>query len=173
MPKQAADPRILRDIDRNTRQILIDSRDKKLLNASLAELKEKVQAAIGAIMNPPPPQDTTIVEISKLYKGGFTILFNGKDIINWLQDTGVEFKFMIALADDATIAKRSYSILVPRVPLTFDPAEENHLREVEECNELPEGTIIKAQWIKPINRRALEQRAAHSMYSHLTFGCFF
>lgn len=164
-PKQAADPRILRDVDRKTRQILIDTRDEKLLNASLAELKEKVQAAIGAITNPPPPQDTTIVEISKLRKGGFTILFNGKDVVNWLQDTGVEFEFTIALADDATIVKRSYSILVPRVPLTFDPTEENHLREIEECNELPEGTIIKARWIKPINRRAPEQRAAHAIFA--------
>ena len=49
-----ADPRILRDVDRKARQILIDTRDEKLLNASLADIKEKVQTAINAITNPPP-----------------------------------------------------------------------------------------------------------------------
>ena len=48
------DPRILRDVDRKARQILINTRDEKLLNASLADIKEKVQEAIKAITNPPP-----------------------------------------------------------------------------------------------------------------------
>ena len=60
------DPRILRDVDRKARQILIDTRDDKLLKASLVEIKDKVQAAIDTITNPPPPQDMKIVEVNKL-----------------------------------------------------------------------------------------------------------
>ena len=56
-------------------------------------------------------------------------------------------------------------MLVPRIPLTFDPTEDSHLREIEECNELPKGTIFKARWIKPINRRTPEQRAAHAIFA--------
>lgn len=160
-----ADPRILRDVDRKARQILVDTRDEKLLNASLADIKEKVQTAINAITNPPPPQDVTVLEINKLRKGGFTVLFSGKEVVSWLQDEGVEFEFTVALADDASIAKRTFSMLVPRIPLTFDPTEDSHLREIEECNELPKGTIIKARWIKPINRRTPEQRAAHAIFA--------
>ena len=159
------DPRILRDVDRKARQILIDTRDEKLLNASLADIKEKVQEAIKAITNPPPLQNTTVLEINKLRKGGFTVLFSEKEVVSWLQDPGVEFEFTVALADDASITKRSFSMLVPRIPLTFDPTEDSHLREIEECNELPEGTIIKARWIKPINRRTPEQRAAHAIFA--------
>jgi hypothetical protein len=51
-----ADLKVLRDINRKARQILIDTRDDKLLNASLAKVKEKVCTAINTITNPPPPQ---------------------------------------------------------------------------------------------------------------------
>jgi prefoldin subunit 5 len=159
------DPKILRDVDRKTRQILIDTLDIKILEASLAEIKEKVSAAINSVTNPPPPKDSTIVEVSKLRKGGFTVLFKHKEVVDWLQDPGVELNFASQLAADATIAKRTYSILVPRVPLTFNPDDKKHLREVEECNELPEGTLEKARWIKPINRRAPGQRAAHAIFA--------
>jgi hypothetical protein len=97
------DPKVLRDIDRKARQILINTRDKKLLNASLAEIKEKVCAAINSITNPPPPKDTTVIEISKLCKGGFTVLFKEKDTVDWLQEAGVKLHFTLTLAEDATI----------------------------------------------------------------------
>jgi hypothetical protein len=54
---------------------------------------------------------------------------------------------------------------VPHIPLTFDPTEAGHLQEVEECNELPTGSIIKARWIKPAYRRAPEQRATHTIFA--------
>ena len=63
------------------------------------------------------------------------------------------------------VVKRSYSILVPRIPLTFNLANEDHLREIKECNDMPADTIAKARWIKPVNRRALGQRAAHTIFT--------
>ena len=159
------DPKILRDVDRKARQILIDTLDPEITEASLAEIKDKVSAAMAEITSPPPPKDTTILEINKLRKGGFTILFKEKDVISWLQDEGVEFEFTTGVSRDATIVKRAYSILVPRIPLSFDPANEKHLREVEECNSIATGTIVKARWIKPVNRRAPEQRAAHAIFA--------
>ncbi|KAF8271796.1 hypothetical protein EI94DRAFT_1697817 [Lactarius quietus] len=127
-----ADPRVLRDLDRKARQILVDTKDEKLINSSLAAIKEK---------------------ISKLRRGGFTVLFKEKEVMEWMQDVGVECKFILAIAEDATLVKRTFPILVPHIPLTFDPSETGHLREVEECNELPEGSIIRARWIKPAYRR--------------------
>lgn len=159
------DPRILRDIDRKARQILVDTMDPNITEASLTEIKEKVCTAISKIANPAPPKDTTVLEITKLRKGGITILFKDKEVVEWIQDPGVEFEFTTELSRDASIVKRSYSLLVPRIPLSFDPANEEHLREVEECNGLPTNTITKARWIKPINRRVPGQRAAHAIFS--------
>jgi hypothetical protein len=85
-----------------------------------------VSDAIKAITNPPPPKDTTILEISKLRKAGFTILFKEIEVINWLQDTKVEQEFVIGISPDTSIMKRVYSILVPHIPLTFSPSNNDH-----------------------------------------------
>jgi hypothetical protein len=162
-----ADPKILRDVDRKARQILIDTLDPKIQGASQAEIKEKVSNVIKAITNPPLPKDTTILEISKLHKAGFTILFKEIEVINWLQDTKVEQEFVIGISPDASITKCIYSILIPRIPLTFSPSNDDHLREIEECNELPLGVIAKARWIKPEYRRTPKQRAAHAIFAIL------
>ena len=159
------DPKILRDLDRKARQILIDTIDPNIAGASQAEIKEKVIDAISKISSPAPPEDTTVLEVTKLHKGGFTILFKDKEVVQWLQDPGAELKFTSELSRDAMIIKRSYSILVPRIPLTFDPANDDHLREIEECNDIPAETIAKARWIKPTNRRVPGQRAAHAIFT--------
>ncbi|KAN0139401.1 hypothetical protein V8E53_002902 [Lactarius tabidus] len=116
-PSQS-NPKVIRDINRKVRQILIDMKDDKILSTSLAEIKEKVHTAISAITNPPPPKEATILEISKLHKGGFTILFKEKEITDWLQDPNVESEFTAALAEDAAITKHTFPIMVPCIQLT-------------------------------------------------------
>ena len=160
-----ADPRILRDMDRKVRQILIDTMDPDITGASNTAIKDKVSAAINNITDPPPPKDTTILDITKLRKGGFTVLFKDKEVINWLQDPAVDLEFTSGVSRDATIVKRIYSLLVPRIPTTLDPTNETHLREIEECNGLPTGTIVKARWVKPEYRRAPDQRATHTIFA--------
>ena len=39
-----------------------------------------------------------------------------------------------------------------------------HLREIEECNSIPLGSIAKARWIKPVYRRTPGQRAVHAIF---------
>ena len=162
-PEQT-DPKILRDMDRKARQILIDTLDPDITGVSQAEIKEKVSIAITKITEPAPPKDTSVIEVIKLRKGGFTILFKDKATVKWLQEPGVEHEFTTELSRDAVIVKCSYSLLVPRIPLSFNPANEEHLREVEECNDIPADTITKARWIKPVNRRVDGQRAAHAIF---------
>jgi hypothetical protein len=135
------------------------------MGASLAEIKDKVSTAIKAVADPPPPKDTTIVEIGKLRNSGITILFKEKEVVDWLQDATAELAFMAGIAQDAIIRQHQFTILVPRVPLTFDPAIESHLREVEENNDMPARTLCRARWIKPVNRRSPEQRAAHAAFT--------
>jgi hypothetical protein len=53
----------------------------------------------------------------------------------------------------------------PLLPLTFNPLNNDHLREVEECNELPMGVITKARWIKLEYKRTPKQRSAHAIFA--------
>jgi hypothetical protein len=159
------DPRIQRDMDRRARQILVDTIDPLVTNASLAEIKEKVRTSLASVTNPPPPQNVEVIEVNKLRKGGIAVLFAGTKVMDWLKDQDAEFGFLSEFSRDASLSKRSYPILVPRIPLSFDPSNDAHLREVEEINDLPVGVIQKARWIKPEYRRAPGQRAAHAIFT--------
>jgi hypothetical protein len=63
-----------------------------------------------------------VIEVSKLRRGGITVLFRGMDIIDWLKDGDMEFGFLSEFSRDATLSKHSYLILVPHVPLSFNPS---------------------------------------------------
>jgi hypothetical protein len=56
---------------------------------------------------------------------------------------------------------RNFQILVPRVPVIFEPDNKGNIRELEEQNNMTEGSLPKARWIKPVYRRTLGQHSAH------------
>jgi hypothetical protein len=74
-----------------------------------------------------------------------------KEATVWLRETANELEFTSKLNGSAFIVDRTYPILVPRFPLSFDPVNKDHLCEVESTNDLPPKTISKARWIKPEN----------------------
>jgi hypothetical protein len=64
---------------------------------------------------------------------------------------------MKAFSKGSHIRERMYNLIVPRVPIIFDPENKTHIREIEKANVLREYTIHKARWIKPIKRRRARQ----------------
>jgi hypothetical protein len=78
--------------------------------------------------------------------------------------------FIGKLDTNAYIKDREYPILVPRVPLTFNPANQEHLHKVESMNNLPPKSIGKARWIKLEYRRHPKQKFAYTTLS-LTSAC--
>jgi hypothetical protein len=89
-------------------------------------------------------------------------LLNLKEAAEWIQHSDVELEFTVLFHPEATLKPRQFAILAPHTPLTFDPNNENHLREVEKANGLSRNIIAKARWIKPSYRRKAEQRVAHA-----------
>ena len=63
------------------------------------------------------------------------------------------------------VTERTFSLIVPRIPIIFDPSEEKHLREIEETNCLDKNAIRKAKWIKPIGRRRPGQTNAYAIFT--------
>jgi hypothetical protein len=88
---------------------------------------------------------------------------NTKQATNWLMDAAIETKFTEKFAKDSFFIYRNYNIIVPRTPITFDPKNEAHLREVEESNNLDLNSIRKARWIKPVARRREGQTHAYAV----------
>ena len=73
--------------------------------------------------------------------------------------------FTFKFDPDTAIRDRIHPIMVPRIPITFDPNNPKHLREVEEVNRMHPNTIKKARWIKPIYRRTQGQRCPHAIFT--------
>ena len=63
------------------------------------------------------------------------------------------------------IKERTYPLVVPRVPISFEPMNQEHLREIEVVNNLEPNTIRKARWIKPMYRQHPKQLVAYTTIS--------
>jgi hypothetical protein len=157
------DPAIGRSADRKTRQVLIDFVDDQMTALSITAIKEKVLDAIKKVTFPPPPKDVVIEEVTKLRNNGIIVLFKDKEVKEWLQSSETELLFTKSLGVDANIRPHQHVILVPKIPITLDPSNETHLREIEETNSLKVNSISKMRWIKPEQRRNPLQRLAHAL----------
>ena len=148
--------------ERKERQVLIELDDDQILANSYETITEKAAEAMKQVHDPAPPADTSIANVIKLRKKGIIINFNSKEAARWLRHEDVAMTFSSFFFSGSSVKPRQYPIIVPRVPLTFDPENAEHLREVEEANLLDKNTITKARWIKPAYRRKPEQTVAHA-----------
>ena len=150
--------------ERKERQVLVEFLDAQSLSISLEAIQEKAEEAIKQVKSPDSPQDTSIVSVSKTRKNAVVINFNTKEAAQWLRTSTVSLEFEAYFITGADVKPRQYSIVVPRIPLTFDPEDDSHLREVEEANGLEEYCIAKARWIKPAHRRKPGQKSAYATF---------
>lgn len=163
-----ADPKVLNDRDRRARQLLIgysSVEDNATLNVSLLDLKEKANRITTEMEDPTRPEVVKIENVTRTRNGSLLLLLNSKEAADWLREPDTEDRFLDKFAIGACIRDRSYDVMLRWVPITFDPDNYVHRREVEEANTLPDHSIQKARWIKPINRRRTGQTRAHAVLS--------
>ena len=162
--RNPVNPEVGKIADRKARQILIEMQDGEAIMLSTDAIKEKLEQIIKQVTVPAPPEDTTILEVTKMRKSGIIILFQSREMVDWIHQPDVEIDVTANFAAGSSIKQRQYAILVPRIPLTFDPGNSTCLRELEEQNGLAKDVISKARWIKPEYRRSPEQRVAHASF---------
>ena len=162
--KASAPPRILGDMERRAKQILIDIYDEEghnTLEKSLTELIDKANEVLGIMSDADKPKEVKVEAAVKTKKNAILLTMNSKEAVNWIRDPSNEVTFAEAFSKGAHIREREYILIAPRVPLTFDPENPDHLREIEETNSLPKLIIRKARWIKLAERRRKGQTLAH------------
>jgi hypothetical protein len=86
-----------------------------------------------------------------------------KEAALWVREVGNKETFANAFSKGAHIREQEYSLLAPRVPLTFEPENSAHLREIEEANLLLGHIIRRVRWIKPAAHRRTGQTSAHAI----------
>ena len=159
----SVDHRVISDMERKAKQVLIIYHNEEVENKSQTDLKDKANEIIASLSSLSPPTGAKIENMMKLCNGGAILQLNNKEAANWICKFKVEAEFTKAFAEASYFKDRQYSILMPRVPLMFDPSNKAHLREIEETNGLSPSSIIKARWIKPEYRRSAGQQLAHAL----------
>ncbi|RPD63974.1 hypothetical protein L227DRAFT_584420 [Lentinus tigrinus ALCF2SS1-6] len=79
----------------------------------------------------------------------------------WILKPSVAKPFARKMGLTAQVLERTYKLVAERVPVDFDPRASASLREVETANDLKENAIVRADWIKPVERRFPGQRTAY------------
>ena len=166
--RSTTDPRVLSDMDRKAKQILMDIYDKdgnNILTKSLTAIIERANEAISVIQDANKPKDIKVVAALKTQGQAILLTLNSSEVVKWIREPGTEAVFAEEFSTEAHIRERLYCLIVPRVPVTFEPGDDNHLREMEETNSLDKNTIRKARWIKPLERRRSGQTHAYAIIS--------
>ena len=142
--KASVDPKVFCDMERKDKQILIDIFDKEganTLGTSLMELMAKANGALDSIKGGDKPEPVKVESVHKTKKNMILLTLNSKEAANWLREVENEVAFINSFSKGAHIREREFNLVTPRVPLTFEPSNTKHLREIEENNSLPSHII--------------------------------
>ena len=164
--KTSVDPKVLGDLDRKAKQILVDIFNEEgisTLEKSLTEIIAKANEVLDGMSDADKPAIVKVEAALKTQKNAILLTLNSKEAVNWVKEVGNEETFANAFSKGAHIREREYSLLAPRVPLIFEPENPAHLREIEEANSLPARIIRRARWIKPVARRREGQTNAYAI----------
>jgi hypothetical protein len=151
--REAVDGRVLIDIERKAKQILIITKDSDAAMTSTDNLKEKANGIIAKIKDGNRPETVIVETITRFANGGTLFQLNSKEAAAWLREPDIEDAFLKKIAKDTYVKERPHNVLLRGVPITYDPGSENHLWEIEEANGLAKYSILKSRWIKPEYRR--------------------
>jgi hypothetical protein len=163
--RDVTDGRVLIDAERKAKQIMIiiKDTDSSMINTDI--LKEKANGILVKIKGNDHPKTVEVETIIRVFNGGTLLHLNSKEAAKWIKDPIVEEDFFKKFAKDAYIKECPHNILLQGVPITFDPGNENHLREIKEANRLIKYSLLRAKWIKPEGRRCTGQTHAHATAS--------
>jgi hypothetical protein len=164
--KASVDPKVLYDMEHKDKQILIDIFDEEgasTMSKGLMELLDKANKVLDSIKDGVKPELVKVESLHKTKKNVILLMLNSKEVANWLREVKNEVAFVNSFSKGAHIRDREYNLVVPRIPLTFEPSNVKHLREVEESNDLPLLILQKARWIKPEGHRRQGQMHAFTI----------
>ena len=151
--KTSVDPKVLGDLDCKAKQILVDIFNEEgvsTLEKSLTGVIAKANEVLDGMSNMDKPASVKVKAMLKTQKNTILLTLNSKEAVNWVKEVGNEETFTNAFSKGVHIREQEYSLLAPRVPLTFKPENLTHLRDIEEANSLPVRIICRARWIKPV-----------------------
>jgi hypothetical protein len=146
---------VLIDFDK-TGNMDLDVMDERTLTRKATDALSTVWAAITDPTVPRP----TLKSATLMRNGGLLLELDSPEAANWLKGDEIRDSFLTNMGSGANIKDRTYQVIVQFAPVQFDPKDDESLRQYEEFNGLPQGSVMKAEWIKPVKDRRLDQTIA-------------
>jgi hypothetical protein len=126
---------------------------------------------IGKIEDGDKPAEIHVETALQTCKGVLVLTMNSREAASWLRSLEHEMAFIEDFFKGSHIRERSFNLIVPRVLITFEPENKEHLREIEVINSLDKYLIHKARWIKPTARRRAGQTHACAILTVTSAEC--
>ena len=148
------------------KQVLIDfarTEDMALEVMDEETLTRKVKDSLIATWTTAPEPKPTSVNLKSstlLRNGGLLLEMGSTEAAEWLKNDDTNGRFLEGVGSGASIKNRSYQVIVQFVPVIFDPTDDAQIRTYEELNNILPNSILKAEWIKPVEERKPNQRVA-------------
>ncbi len=97
------------------------------------------------------------LRVERLAHGGYLWEMDSSEAAKWMKEGDNFRQFATQLRPGAQVRmqKKLYEVLMLNLKISFRIKQDLHV--LEEVNSMPEGAIIAARWVKPINRRDKEQ----------------
>lgn len=146
------------------RQVLIDFLPNSPLAAgksSHAQLVERIRKALATL---PKEDDNELImkAVSQFKQGGMIIEFTSKEAANYIRNNNaIKEQFLKDLDPDTSLKERTYPIVIPFMPIAFDPTSQLNREALEDENGWKKDSILTAHWIKPVEKRTSTQQVAH------------
>ncbi len=99
--KATADPKILGDIDRRAKQVLVDIFDKageNTFDKSLGDLQSKANKILDKMTDADKPEKVKVETVLKTKKNAILLTLNSKEAATWIRDPGNEEAFANAFS---------------------------------------------------------------------------
>jgi len=114
--KSSVDPKILSDMERKDRQILVDIYNEEgtcTMDKSLSELMDKANEVLDKMSDANKPEKTKVISIHKTKRNTILLTLNSKEAATWVREVGNEETFANAFAKGAHLREREYNLIVP------------------------------------------------------------
>jgi len=152
---------VLIDFERTTNMNL-DAMDEYTLSR---KANDSVNTIWAATTEPKPPRPK-LKAATLMRNGGLLLELDSSEAVDWLKRDDIRERFLSNMGSGANIKDRTYQVIVQFVPVNFSPDDDQHIREYEATNGLEPDSVLKAEWIKPVNERKQNQRVATMRVYH-------
>jgi len=96
---------------------------------------------------------------------GVLIELETDEAFRWINKKENKFQFSVEVGLDVVFKPRSHTVIAFNVPLTINPENKAHRKEICKANHLETESISSIRWVKPVARISHEQKSAHLFIS--------